>query len=884
MSDLNLSHTFDLTPGYEFDRAYQRWLKNIPAYHNTRYFHTLSEENADFLPKQIKKQFHNFCRMLNGTDYLSAAVLFVYHTLCSNDDYDLEQLQNALNEIPVGENTDQPCTLAQLCGDFFLGVHEKEALLFHDTNYFRHLSADTLYHQDPNFLKKHSSPCSRTRSSYLPEFLAQRLYGYPLSVQNLSREDIDTLAQILIQKHCSDLDAENQRREELNTAHQKREEEIKETYGADYHLLRLAKLELDDYRIGCSLPGGLLPLFQACEAAEQYDLCLYILEQYVFPFFACVPWEQGSSDQKIRLMITILETYTDFLVQICRSRCHVMKEYPTVQTFRMDHIESALEEGHSLLGKRAPLGLALAETLRRGKELLSTQMTPDSYSFLTALTPYILLCAGDAQSAAAFLAEHYSEISFPDRQRLYVQLTLMECIRSTEDPEYAAVLYNHFQSELTSLPIQCNMMARLSSDMARYIMDVKQYLLDTNEYTLDQRISWHDLVFSDGRLEKLAEQIENRDGRLPSQIQFSELRSCVDALSRTGGISLPLLNLPNYDRDDKLRNALSQALIRRGRSYCRQSEDYRHLYNMLAMADTRQELACLFQSMILDKAAREIRKIKERSHGSTEEKLKEIDRICRGLSGNLGNEAQLALAQENIDQSCSSFCRACGLTRQELYNRLPEETAEHVFGSILTSELAYQCLISQDNSSSVSLDFTASLAPLTKATEMVLTHIFRRIPNECFSIHETTPSKLKKTLRDYYLDRNENKLEKITFAPCVYLFKTDLFNRWKDQNIVDLSRLRKMEGKKILVDVKKKDQDTVAEERTFGSCDKDNRTLLIQGLDYVRDHHRNLAAHSKPVSKAKTDECRDILLQTRDLLWILLYILNPPNGFSAQET
>ncbi|HHW49156.1 MAG TPA: hypothetical protein GXX14_11170 [Clostridiaceae bacterium] len=53
-----------------------------------------------------------------------------------------------------------------------------------------------------------------------------------------------------------------------------------------------------------------------------------------------------------------------------------------------------------------------------------------------------------------------------------------------------------------------------------------------------------------------------------------------------------------------------------------------------------------------------------------------------------------------------------------------------------------------------------------------------------------------------------------------------------------------------------------------------NRMLLTKGLEYVKGNYRNNVAHKNGITPQAVEDCRRILIQSENLLWILLYIMN----------
>ncbi len=101
------------------------------------------------------------------------------------------------------------------------------------------------------------------------------------------------------------------------------------------------------------------------------------------------------------------------------------------------------------------------------------------------------------------------------------------------------------------------------------------------------------------------------------------------------------------------------------------------------------------------------------------------------------------------------------------------------------------------------------------------------------------------------------------------------FAAWND-NTISISELRRFNDIEVRID-SHSPHDSRNQKISVSFSDRDdsyNRMLLVKGLEYIKDHHRNIVAHKESVSKTVCDECREMLLQAEHLLWILLYIMN----------
>jgi hypothetical protein len=220
--------------------------------------------------------------------------------------------------------------------------------------------------------------------------------------------------------------------------------------------------------------------------------------------------------------------------------------------------------------------------------------------------------------------------------------------------------------------------------------------------------------------------------------------------------------------------------------------------------------------------------------------------------------------------------------------RLPLAMQADVNNYLVTSEIVYRVLAKRKDRDS--LDFSPALIPLTKAMELVLNYIFNRMNICMYSGIDT------ETINSYF--KGTNRKESIEFGPAVYLFtdskyinvkkineeitfkeknmysSSSRFELWGGNEAVNIPELKKFAGIKIRINrwdnsIQRYEEETA----TFHNDDKYNRLLYAKGLEYIKNNYRNIVAHKEGVSLQKVEECRELLLQTEHMLWILLFLL-----------
>lgn len=150
------------------------------------------------------------------------------------------------------------------------------------------------------------------------------------------------------------------------------------------------------------------------------------------------------------------------------------------------------------------------------------------------------------------------------------------------------------------------------------------------------------------------------------------------------------------------------------------------------------------------------------------------------------------------------------------------------------------------------LDYSPALIEMTKSLEYFLNLVFDKIKRDNVCISKEKDSK-------YYV--NNKKIKKnLEFGPCAYLFEDDRFNRLLC-NIFEKNKLEKIWENLSII--------------KFGFClnSQKKTELLFEALKHIKDL-RNQAAHKNGVTFSDYKECKQYMLTTQYVLWILLYILN----------
>jgi hypothetical protein len=892
----------------------------------------LTNETGKIFTIRNYNTFRATCESLVGIGCYSAIITFMYGVFHNSEAYDLQKLKELLEKIKIPGNI----TLAELCGDFFISVETKRLLRqTGDENYCKKIlgSLDPYKRGTEKYFDSNSySP--RDIATFMPAYICKQVLGIDINVEKISQQDIDKIVERI--KECY-ITKHKKEEDYINKINQERAEAENEHKGAK--LSRLVPKKKTQFDKNKGVLGILFDLFRAAELSGQKDVFYYIQTQYLWPIMKIVPWKQQNSIE-VHLVGTLLGYYMDYIYFWETSRHRNLRRYKFDPSYwgkesrliytDKNFLEEMIGNGPNVLSKPAielgknndQLGDLMSEVVYRGKKIIKQTMPNYLYSFLMAFTPYLLYYSGAVKKAITFLIRHYDEINYDDKRKLYVQLTIVKCILSSQKLEEVNILYGYYNYEMDRQEREKKSTMAVLEEIIQYIRDVQDHLKLNQQYTFDTGQAWFDIVFGDGRILKDIKSAENDlvENKIVSEDLFRQLMTYVEALSFPAGIRLSLLDLPNQDNYDKLPGALSDQLIKQGQCFSGKRDEYLAFYQSLRHLNIRQNLNVFIQRHIakltdetIQKSIDRIKTLKniflesenqtdkdkpdtapenEIIDPKTEAVLKRIDEIVNELTVKL--ESQYIGRSEielSIDRLQRNFIKEYNLpiARDNLIGSLPLAKQNDCNNFLITSEIVYKMLSSRKDVKE--LDFSPALIPLTKTLELVLNVIFQRMP--------FVSSDMDGSSRKYYFEKSQKK-KSIELGPCINLLKdsfginvdfnndkgyllswdkkiffatgTSRFLALKGDTVISFDRLKAFQGLSILIEPGRKQP---AISVAFTSDKEHNRMLFIKGLEYVKNNYRNVVAHKDGVSQQTVEECRKILLQTKNLLWILLYIINP---------
>ena len=210
-------------------------------------------------------------------------------------------------------------------------------------------------------------------------------------------------------------------------------------------------------------------------------------------------------------------------------------------------------------------------------------------------------------------------------------------------------------------------------------------------------------------------------------------------------------------------------------------------------------------------------------------------------------------------------------SKKLISQKLDDKTSAIVMEYLSTSYIIYNVLCDVSKEAS-GIDFSPACLSLTKALEMILGNIWNVTKNEINTDSICDNSKKYYCYNDKK-DSNKYKIKKsLELGSYAKMFKEEWFIASVDKTkAIDFSKLNNMTDC-FYSDIKLPVESNVL---TFkkGENDKNIAATISEALSYVTKKFRNKVAHKEPFERTSADECREYLISTQQLLWILLYIM-----------
>ena len=837
---------------------------------------------------QLKNRnaFVSVCRKLTSHHQFTPILDFVYDVFCTRAGKDLMFLKELLSEVDIERNVSIPYTLADLSQDYLISILRMKGTAVPDgIDLFRDCPDNVFRGRGwrPEYLEIQNALFLRNiYGVYAPEFC---------------EEDVDVMVTIV--------------RDRAEQAHRKECEEIDADNAECSAYGRLDKQiypEFAEFERDLAIPGMLLPFLKVAEKCEdKQELCFYMLEKYVFPTLEVTPWEQeGNPD--VRMIAQAVRIYADELQAL------QYRPIPRTEDVYSSEDEEYVKEVlyYEALGRGDPGQYRYTDSnaveyarrhgesfrqwasiLHRGGSMLKQALRPQGYSFHMLNTAFMLYLSGQTEDACWFLLQHYGDIGEYEKCKPHLQILLARTILSADRLETVNALYGTFSYEMDRVYRDKAQVLDLTRQMVRFLRDARSYILESNEYAFKENISWFDILFKDGRIDRLLEQCEEvlREGNILDYGLFRKLAIHVEAFSDRAGVNLNKLGLGRYDYEDydHLEDALSEQLRLLGERCMAQVGDAKVFYARRAQYDILRSIDLHLQNHTtklqmdgVKEKLEQVNRVKEQKltekmeEKACEELLREIEDITEKLVDTAkGSYLWRPEVERDIHKLRQEFEEkyADVLGRDvDLMGKLSKEVWDQVHNYLVTSNMVFRMMDRQHDSK---LDFSAALISMTKALELVMLQVYHKSNVKIYNDMEDKD----KSHYFFFTKKGPVKKENQTLQSCIEILKDEKrIKAWGVRKVLNLSLLEKFEELRTL-DLYKldglDDSDYYCNQRR--AVRKGTPMFYISTLRLALTHvcrkYRNSTAHAEFIELDQVKECREMLLMGERLLWILLAIM-----------
>jgi len=784
--------------------------------------------------QEEENAFLRTCEQLVDLHCESLILEFMVGVFLEPQVYDREKLYECLKRIQVTETKD----LAEWCAEFFLSMDaQRRKLYLHDEREFR----IDLYHEDYDTILDLKTHSWADTAKWIAEYVYDTKYQEPFYMYEVEESLIDRIASLATTP--------------------------------------------------CGVIGLLQPLYRALEVSGCDELCYYILSRYVMDAFGKVEW-RSEWIPRVRIMAVLFNIYGHYFYSLSYKKDEKMswralkKEYT-----EGDYLREAsgaadgyyITAGKKLYQRYPGIAFGLTVTLHSGADVLRRTMPEWLMSFFFAYTPYVQLCTGKPEWVGRFLMEHFDEIRVEDRRRLYFQITLARVILKERDLAIASGLCAQYDYEMDRASRRGSVMQAQLKRAIQFMKDAKTYLCEDEKYDVlyqDQRINW--------MMDRI--QMNLNDGEEMAENDVWQLMSDITAFT-------------------KLSDALPQELVQQGRKILDYREELEAYYLSRWDGPVRKSVSVilhdhlseLMKKTVADSSEQmaDLKKqyFKTNPHGNQMDNkvlMDQLDQVCERLNSALSKETLsrpeiVTFVHEARRRFMDMYVNED--TERNILKNLSPKYETTVFDYLVTSETVFRYLSNQ--ASPEKYDYSPALISLTKALELILDYVYSQMDVRWF--RGLSEEKEKK----YFRENGERK-KKLELGPYIEILRDsqmevsgkgsqrDLyvkhridprkstFVQWNGDAVLDISKLSSLTAIPITMSTKDVEGKWVGGSFYFQDGEDDyNRHLLVQGLDYIRSNYRNRVAHKDILKMVSVEECRDLLIMTENLLWILLYIIRP---------
>lgn len=851
--------------------------------------------------------FYSNARFLMSLNYYEPILRVIVGVLTLQDPFVIERMFDCLQML----EGDTQIPLTQMGSDYFKRCYQHRV---HDGFIDEDIAELDVYHDDLNiFYSLEAVPNTLLRME-LPNVLYPAVCGMDFSFDNLTEQDIDRIVAAALEKRQAQLD------QELQQAHKDNEEDAAMLAQNPDCIVssRTAEFTTPDdlHRV---VPALLAPLVKALEVksgkGRNAELCYYALEKYLLPDVSMV-LSAGSGRHKSALAV-MARFCVDYIHSLLYSS--LAPVLSSIDGAEPDSIylaavgEENSESPSAVIGRpvlalcRRRCGFAqnLAQLLSASGNLLRDFVPKETYSEVCSQTAFLLFFAQKGEDACHFILSHFYDISIDTRCKPFFLILLSRCILHTSCYTRANALYGLFNQELFVYEDSGRLAFDLVRQMLRFFEMSRQHIEAANDRNQDDGRAWFDLIYGDFRLDRFFASLKAKLDRnqMICYDEFRLLSNLLHAFSNREGILLSSLGIPPQGSDgNTLEGALPPKLRQIGSNLADNGvRQLKPFFNIQRQYQYRKQISLHLQSHLLELQKQEVQKSLDAlnelrqscsAQGEDEEQNEQIYARMVQLCENMftffhPSAADQQKCKDNILKSSREFARDCLKDESvDLLGKIPATIRDEFLGELITSEIVSNFLTQQQIRN---LDFSPAIISLTKALELLLNNIYNRM--------DIRPAYFCNELQSSFFDRNNVKKENLTLGDCIYLLKDSHFvnyNRYTRRleeaprpyspchfdscggnNVLDFSVLKRLSSSEMRFNgFDGRTRRNTEESMHFSPTDtRQNKMLFIKGLEYMRDNYRNKVAHKSVIALTTMEDCRDLMLYGKHLLWILLAML-----------
>lgn len=549
------------------------------------------------------------------------------------------------------------------------------------------------------------------------------------------------------------------------------------------------------------IPGSLYPLIWFTRGRNGKAF-LYIYEKYVFP--AYINLSESNAIDRYDALGQILCGYIEELIIHVNGTGQVyIPSIPKNTTWNEVMIEfkktgefDCIKQAREKLMPSMGIGILLLQINKKYKHWLKskykTYMT-DFYPMFAALVAFALLGEKRDKEAVEFMIDHYADISEDNYQSDYTLIILFKTILLADNYEYMNILYAYLLKEKLLYQRFFTDIYEVISKSCEFIEEVYDELCrpKDDKFFEERRRYLKDTVFEKWGTLLDIRNIRNNYKRAENQEKFDmflRLSSVIRAFSDMDGVNVADLGRiygKNYfesefmkkNLDSKVFMGISPEAEDKAAKLCERFSHVRKCATSIRNLSFFQKADIMIKDILFDKMEKDIEKT-----------LLSINEMRRKQDYSNNEDEFLALIEPGI-RSLANRISAKYIDRNRIVDYFKEldenkgcweKLDDECKSMMITSEIVYRTLVARPDAET--LDYSASMIPLTKVIEYLLNDIFDRIKHNI--VFEGSGMNIDQRAVDHFRDKRTGKPKKaLEMGPAIKML-SDGFLKFDEGKLV----------------------------------------------------------------------------------------------------